>query len=61
MTLLDPSQLASELQIPKGTLDNWAYQHKGPAFVRVGRHRRYRREDVDSWVASRVQGGSDAA
>lgn len=50
--LITPEELSGELQIPKGTLHNWASAGKGPAFVKIGRHRRYRREDVDAWIAA---------
>lgn len=52
--LLTTEDLAAEFGLPTATLHNWAYQGKGPAYVRVGRHRRYRRQDVDTWVASRA-------
>jgi excisionase family DNA binding protein len=60
MTLIDTRQLAENLQIPPRTLDQWAYLGKGPAFIRVGRHRRYRQADVEAWLDSQTRGG-DAA
>ena len=58
--LIDSPTLAQTLDIPERTLDQWAYLHKGPAFVRVGRHRRYRPEDVEAWIDANRHGG-DAA
>lgn len=55
--LLWPEEVAEVLGVPVGTLANWRYQRRGPAFVKVGRHVRYRRRDVDSWVERHVVGG----
>lgn len=48
--MLDGKRLANELQIPERTLGQWRYLGKGPAYVRVGNHVRYRRADVDAWI-----------
>ena len=56
--LVDTPWVAAFLGVPARTLDQWAHLGTGPAYVRVGRHRRYRQEDVESWVASRVRGGA---
>ncbi|WP_436792822.1 helix-turn-helix transcriptional regulator [Actinospongicola halichondriae] len=55
--LLWPEEVAEVLGVPVGTLANWRYQRRGPAFVKVGRHVRYRRRDVDGWVERHVVGG----
>ena len=60
-TLITSQGLAETFGIPLRTLDQWAYQGKGPKFVKVGRHRRYRPEDIDQWVADNVRGGHHAA
>lgn len=52
--LLDPSELSRYLGVPLGTLANWRYKGRGPAFLRVGRHVRYRSEDVASWVEEQL-------
>ena len=49
-TLLTPDEVSRYLGIPQGTLANWRYQGRGPAYVRLGRHVRYRARDVDEWV-----------
>ena len=36
--------------VPKGTLANWRYLGRGPVFVRLGRHVRYRADDLASWI-----------
>ena len=48
--LLDSNQLAAWLGVSIATLNAWAYEGRGPAFVKVGRQRRYRRETVDRWL-----------
>jgi excisionase family DNA binding protein len=55
--LLWPKQVAEMLGVPIGTLANWRYQARGPAFVKVGRHVRYRRSDVAAWIDRHVVGG----
>ena len=48
--LLTPHEVAPALGVPPRTLDQWAYLGKGPTYIKVGRHRRYRLEDVESWL-----------
>ena len=61
--LLTSSDLADELQIPMRTFDAWAYEGVGPVYTKIGKHRRYRRADVDRWIAARIvrQRGGDVA
>lgn len=48
--LLTPEQVSGYLGVPLGTLANWRYQGRGPAYLRVGRHVRYRTQDVTAWI-----------
>lgn len=48
--LLTPNELAEILTVPVATLYAWRYHGRGPIAVRVGRHLRYRQEDVDTWL-----------
>ncbi|HZP14694.1 MAG TPA: helix-turn-helix domain-containing protein [Nocardioides sp.] len=48
--LLTPDDLSEHLGVPASTLANWRYLHRGPVYVRVGRHVRYRVEDVLAWT-----------
>ena len=41
------------LGVPVATLYYWRCQGGGPAACKLGRHLRYRAEDVLAWVASR--------
>ncbi len=52
--LLTPDQVSHYLGVPLGTLANWRYQGRGPAFVRLGRHVRYRATDVAKWISSQL-------
>lgn len=46
-----PKELATELQIPLATLYQWRYRGEGPVGHRIGRHVRYRRSDIECWLA----------
>lgn len=48
--LLTSDEVAEWLQIPVRTLDEWSYHKKGPAYYKIGRHRRYRASDVQAWI-----------
>jgi predicted DNA-binding transcriptional regulator AlpA len=48
--LMSSDDLAAFLQVPRRTLDAWAYRGTGPKFVKVGRFRRYRAVDVERWL-----------
>jgi excisionase family DNA binding protein len=48
--LLTPAQVGDYLGVPLGTLANWRYQGRGPAYVRFGRHVRYREQDITAWI-----------
>jgi excisionase family DNA binding protein len=48
--LLTRKELSNLLQVPTSTLNQWASQGKGPVYLIVGRHSRYRRQDVERWL-----------
>ncbi len=48
------SELADELRIQSQTLAAMAMRGDGPSFVKVGRAVRYRRTDIDLWLAGRT-------
>lgn len=54
LALMTASDLSDYLGVPTGTLANWRYQGRGPAFVRLGRHVRYRADDVFDWISGQV-------
>jgi excisionase family DNA binding protein len=54
-TLLHAEDVAELLSIPVATLADWRASGKGPPYLRVGQHVRFRAEDVDAWIAGRVR------
>lgn len=52
--LLSPAELAAHLDVPVSTLYAWRYHGDGPPGLRVGRHIRYRLQDVEEWLQSRL-------
>lgn len=48
--LLTVSDLARLAAVPVGTVYRWNSDGTGPAYVRVGRHVRYRPADVEAWL-----------
>jgi excisionase family DNA binding protein len=47
-------ELAEYLGVPLATVYRWNYLGTGPQRLVIGRHVRYRRADVERWLASRV-------
>jgi excisionase family DNA binding protein len=50
-------EVAEFLAVPPKTLAAWASRGEGPKFYRIGRHARYRLEDVEAWLAEQVAQG----
>jgi excisionase family DNA binding protein len=40
--------------VPKHTLEQWRSQGKGPTYVKLGRHVRYRWADVYAWLEAQA-------
>ena len=51
--LLDDVQAADVLGLAPATLRKWRCQGGGPAFFRLGRLIRYRRDEIEAWLESR--------
>jgi excisionase family DNA binding protein len=51
--LLTLAEVAAELRVPAETLRKWRAQGTGPRAAKVGRHLRYRRAELDRWLAER--------
>jgi len=47
--LMSPTELAEWLGIPVSTIYNWRYESSGPPGYKIGRHVRYRRNEVENW------------
>jgi excisionase family DNA binding protein len=48
--LKTPREVAEKLNIQTRTLQDWRSNARGPKFVRVGRHIRYRKSDIEAWI-----------
>ena len=53
--LLSPQEVADWLGVPVNTLYQWRHRGEGPLGFRVGKHVRYRREDVAAWIDERAK------
>jgi excisionase family DNA binding protein len=58
--LMTPQEVADFLRLPVLTLQTWRAKRTGPRAYRVGRHVRYRRDDLEAWFENQ-QAGSAAA
>ncbi len=55
MELLKPVEVSAWLKVTQGTMANWRSMGDGPPYIKVGSLARYRREDVETWLAGRIQ------
>lgn len=55
--LLEPEQLAAELETTRRTLDRWHARRIGPPRIQVGRKIYYRRDAVRDWLLANEQKG----
>jgi excisionase family DNA binding protein len=53
--LLTVDEVSAYLKVPVGTLYNWRSRGEGPRAARLGRHLRYRRSDLEAWIAERAR------
>lgn len=59
--LMDPKEVADLLGTTTGTLNVWRCTRRYPLpYVRVGRRVRYRRADVERFIAERTVGAVEA-
>ena len=59
--LLTIEEVATMLRVPDATVRWWRTQHIGPNSFKIGRHVRYFRKEVLSWIREQGAGGTDAA
>jgi len=52
--LLGIPELSAYLGVPVSTLYVWRTHGEGPRGIKVGRHVRYRPEDVEQWLEQRT-------
>jgi excisionase family DNA binding protein len=48
--LATPDEVADVLGVPEHTLAQWRSKGKGPDYIKVGRHVRYRWSAVNEWL-----------
>jgi len=52
--LMTLSEVSDLLGIPVATLYRWRHRGEGPPGYRIGRHVRFRRAAVETWIESRA-------
>ena len=53
--LLTVQVLAEYLGVPVATIYAWRYRRQGPPGFRVGRHLRFRLDDVEEWIDEQMK------
>jgi hypothetical protein len=56
LDLLTPQQTAKALKITPAALTRFRFEHRGPAFMKVGRLVRYSRQDLEEYLQANRQG-----
>lgn len=56
--LLTTEEAAAVLGMSEQTMRIWRMEKTGPNYIRINRSIRYRQDDIDEFVASRMVGGS---
>lgn len=58
---MSPEELAEYLGVPLASVYGWRHRGVGPRSIKVGRHVRYRRSDVEQWIESQSSDPRSAA
>lgn len=53
--LMTAEELSARYGVPVKTLANWRSNRQGPAYIKAGKHIRYRVKDVLEWEATRIR------
>lgn len=53
LELLSIDEVSAYLGIPVDSLRRWRTQGTGPRAAKLGKHLRYRKDEVDRWVTER--------
>jgi hypothetical protein len=56
-TLLSTKLLSRRWNIAPRTLERWRAEGRGPQFLRIGRHVRYRQTDILAFEGKRIEAG----
>ena len=59
--LLTLREVAELLRVPEATLRYWRHCQTGPNSYKIGRHVRYRQQDVHAWLRGQCSGSPDVA
>lgn len=54
--IMTTKDVAEYLRVPVTTIYRWNLNDEGPRRIRLGRHLRYRKSDVDEWLDRRIVG-----
>jgi excisionase family DNA binding protein len=54
-------EVANLLRVPPATVRYWRHQGTGPRSFRIGRHVRYQRSDVETWLRDQRRAGGPGA
>ena len=57
-TLLTQREAAAQLRLSQRTLERFRVSGDGPTYVKAGRLVRYREQDLEKWIASRIVGST---
>jgi len=57
--MLTTAEAAQLLGLAKSTLNKWRVYGTGPTFIKLGRAVRYRRSDLDAYMASCARARTD--
>lgn len=52
---ISAQDFARQIQVPTRTVLAWRQRGVGPASAKFGKHIRYRRVDVEAWIAEQVK------
>jgi len=59
--VMDTRNAAAYIDQTPGTLEVWRCQRRGPPYVKQGRSVKYRRADLDAWLAANTVHPSEEA
>lgn len=51
---MSPEDLAEYLGVPVASVYGWRYKGVGPRALKIGRHVRYRADDVERWLEAQA-------
>ena len=54
--LITLAVLAAMLKVPRQTVYAWRSRGEGPPGIKLGKHVRYRKRDVEKWLDARTEG-----